>query len=891
MGQPVLVPTRLSGSENLCELFSYELELKTPEDLLYSPTLASNIPLADMAGREINVCIELDGKGLLNSAASSGGGQRQLNALITQARYLRPEGRHHVYGLTLRPWLWLATLNQTCRIFQDQTVVQVLDAVLADYPFPVDKRLSAGNYAPRDYQVQYNESDYQFITRLCEEWGISWWFEHSGGAHRLVLADGMGAYQANPSAAYQHLSYHPPGHKIDEEYISRFNVADAVVTGAWASTDTDYTRSRADLAAGARELRDTGHNSAEVFAWPVDSAQPQAGSGGLSAAPNDAVAEGANFARIRLQALQAPAHRATGHGNLRGVVTGCTFALAKHPQNAANIEWLVLGTQLDIEEVAQESQGTATDALGQLVPAQQWRCTVDFTAQPTTVAYRPPLTRKKPVTSGFQRATVTGPKESSPSGSGESPAGSDKELWTDAYGRVKVVFPWDRAHPAREADQTSSCWLRVSAPWAGSQYGGIHIPRVGQEVIVDFENGDPDRPLITGRVVNNLNMPPWALPDNQALSGFRSKEINGGLHNHLIMDDTEGGVQAQLSSDQHLSQLNLGSVVRIPDNQGRADKRGEGFELRTDAHGVVRAKDGLLITTEAKPNASGHILSMAETTARLDQAQQAHEQLADLAKQHQAQEDGQQDAVAKALEAQNKAIKGEGPSGSGSGSADAQAGKFPEFAQPHLTLASPAGIQATTPGSTHLHSGESLAITTGENLSIASRGGVFASIRKGWRLFTYNAGLRLVAAANNIEFKALSGSIDMLAKLDITETAETIDIAAKNQILVNAAGSYTRFNGGGIEHGTSGSYTVHRGSYAAAAGAAVPIQPEPEITPYNEMIVIKDKKGKPVADFPYRIVRADGRVVRGVTDAQGRTQRVGTGDASQALHIEPDSLD
>ena len=146
-----------------------------------------------MAGREINVCIELDGKGLLSGGASSGGGQRQLNALITQARYLRPEGRHHVYGLTLRPWLWLATLNQTCRIFQDQTVVQVLDAVLADYPFPVDKRLSVPDYPARDYQVQYNESDYQFITRLCEEWGISWWFEHSGGAHRLVLADGMGA--------------------------------------------------------------------------------------------------------------------------------------------------------------------------------------------------------------------------------------------------------------------------------------------------------------------------------------------------------------------------------------------------------------------------------------------------------------------------------------------------------------------------------------------------------------------------------------------------------------------------------------------------------------------------------------------------------------------------
>ena len=259
MGQPVLVPTRLSGAEGLCELFSYQLELKTPEDLAYSPSLASNILLAEMAGREINVLIELDGEGT-----------RQINALITEARYLRPEGRHHVYGLTLRPWLWLATLNQTCRIFQDQTVVQILDAVLADYPFPVSKCLSVPDYPARDYQVQYNESDFAFITRLCEEWGISWWFEHSEGAHRLVLADAMGAYQANPSEAYSALNYYPPGHKVDEEYVSRLYVADAIATGAWASTDTDYTRARADLSIIEREPRGpnntTGHNNAEVFA-------------------------------------------------------------------------------------------------------------------------------------------------------------------------------------------------------------------------------------------------------------------------------------------------------------------------------------------------------------------------------------------------------------------------------------------------------------------------------------------------------------------------------------------------------------------------------------------------------------------------------------------------
>jgi type VI secretion system secreted protein VgrG len=179
-----------------------------------------------------------------------------------------------------------------------------------------------------------------------------------------------------------------------------------------------------------------------------------------------------------------------------------------------------------------------------------------------------------------------------------------------------------------------------------------------------------------------------------------------------------------------------------------------------------------------------------------------------------------------------------------------------------------------------------LAVTTGENLSIASRGGVFASIRKGWRLFTYNAGLRLVAAANNIELKTLSGSIDMLAKISITETAETIDIAAKNQILVNAAGSYTRLNGSGIEHGTSGSFTVHRGSYAAAAGAAVPVDVDSGSTPFDEAFVLKHQGTNQVlANTRYRVKLASGKYEYGVTDKDGRTH-LALSDKAGQINIE-----
>ena len=335
------------------------------------------------------------------------------------------------------------------------------------------------------------------------------------------------------------------------------------------------------------------------------------------------------------------------------------------------------------------------------------------------------------------------------------------------------------------------------------------------------------------------------------------------------MDDTEGGVQAQLSSDQHLSQLNLGSVVRIPDNQGRTDKRGEGFELRTDAHGVVRAKDGLLITTEAKPNASGHIKSMAETTARLDQAQQAHEQLADLAKQHQAQEDGQQDAVAKALEVQNKAIKGEGPSGSGSGSADAQAGKFPEFAQPHLTLASPAGIQATTPGSTHLHSGESLAVTTGQSVSVATKGGLFASIANAVRVFVYEGGIKWIAAKDNIEAHALKDNIRLSAKLNITHTAERITLAATKRITLNGGGSQGTWQSGSIVYTTAGNYTVLANSaQVTGKGTSQTATPNAQ-TAFDQKVLLRLPTGQPAANREYKLTKKDGSVITGKTGADG----------------------
>jgi len=242
LGHAALEPVRLSGREGLNSLFEYELLLKTPDALNLGASGAADFNLDDFIGREISCSIQLDGMGEFlpgvvgASTDHIGAGVRQINALIADAAFWGEEGRHIQYRLTLRPWLHLATLATDCKIFQNKSVIDILDELLADYPFAVDKRLIE-TYPQRDYQTQYNESDFAFFERLCQEWGISYFFEHSEGKHRLVLIDNMGAYKHNDSAAYREVQYHAPGWKTDAEYLHSFVPANHLTSGQYASRD------------------------------------------------------------------------------------------------------------------------------------------------------------------------------------------------------------------------------------------------------------------------------------------------------------------------------------------------------------------------------------------------------------------------------------------------------------------------------------------------------------------------------------------------------------------------------------------------------------------------------------------------------------------------------
>ena len=864
-GTNALEPIRLVGQEGINALFEYELLLQTPEELNLGASAAADLNCNDLIGREISCEIEIDGSGHFvpgspgGAPGHVGGGKRQINALVAHASFWGEQGRHLQYKFVLRPWLDLATLSTDCKVFQNKTVVDVLDEVLSDYGFPVEKRLYE-TYWKRDYQVQFNETDFEFFERLCQEWGISYHFEHSEGKHRLVLSDAMAAFRKNNSAAYHDVCYRPPGWKADAEYLHSFAPGYQLVSGRYAARDYDYTQPKADLGVGYQDPRPTAQANGEIYQWHAGTggshyAQPRAGNG----EPGDPREEGRYIAMLRMQALRTHAARAKARGNLRGMVPGCTFKLREHPRSQANAEYLILDTRLLVEDVSQVSQlpASSPDRL-----PQQWRVEVELTAHPVKEVLRPAHTRHKPHAYGPQTALVVGPE--------------GQDIWTDEFSRIKVQFPWDRLG---EKNENSSCWVRVSSPWAGNQLGSIQIPRIGQEVLVDFLNGDPDLPICTGRVHNQLNLPPWSLPGQNALSGVRTRELvpgsgNGaaGRSNHLVFDDTKAKLQVQLKSDHQHSQLSLGHIDRIEDNAGRKDHRGEGYELRTDGHGVHRASEGMLLSTERRERGRSHVKDMSETLHRLALAREQHERCFHAAASARAQDTGDQDIVVKALAAQHNEIEGEGKRQPGD-----QPQRFPELARPHMVLASAAGIEANAQGSTHLASGEHIALTSGAHTSISSGASLIAVAVEAIKLFAQKEGMHMVAAKANIDLQALENSINLLAKLEITQTAERITIRAKEELRLEGGGSYKVLNAKGITEGTAGDYVNHAASHAWVDPDNVPMDlklPIADMARRPNSLLLKlsshAQGGYDLAGEPYTLFKNGAEVSSGVADSLGQ---------------------
>ncbi|ECJ7331471.1 type VI secretion system tip protein VgrG [Salmonella enterica subsp. enterica serovar Brandenburg] len=532
----------LDGGETLSELFSYVVQLKTPDTLnLGYVSPAANLPLKPMVGKDLCVNIELDG-----------GGKRHISGLVTAARVVGHEGRSVTYELRMEPWVKLLTHTSDYKAFQNKTVVDILDEVLAEYPYPVEKRL-VESYPVRTWQVQYGETDFDFLQRLMQEWGIYWWFEHSENSHTLVLADAISAHKACPDSPL--VEWHQEGLKLDKEFIHTITANESLRTGQWVLDDFDFTKPRSLLANTVANPRETGHATYEHYEWPGDYFDKS---------------EGEMLTRIRMEAQRSPGSRVLGGGNIRTLMTGYTFTLENYPTAEVNQEYLLMQTLLFVQDNAQHS--------GQ---DQHFTFSTRFELHPTREVFRPQRTVSKPHTKGPQSAIVTGP--------------AGQEIWTDQYGRVKVQFGWDRYG---KMDENSSCWIRVSYPWAGKGFGMIQIPRIGQEVLVDFKNGDPDLPIIVGRTYNQDTMPPWGLLGMASQSGIFSHSLYGGPTNGnmLRFDDKTGAEEVKFHAEKDLNTtVKNNETHTVMVDRTKTIIKNETNSIGEDRNTTVTKNDGLSV--------------------------------------------------------------------------------------------------------------------------------------------------------------------------------------------------------------------------------------------------------------------------------------------------------
>ena len=462
---------QLQGSEEISQLFTLDVDLLSE---------SKSIDPKALLGKNATIVVETEG-----------GGTRYIDGIVTRFGMQGQDHRMYSYRARLSPWLWLATRKTDFKVFQNKTVPEIIEEVLGKYGYPLDKKLNR-SYRTWDYCVQYNESDCQFVSRLMEHEGIYYYHQHSAGQHVLTLADDIVASHSPLPGAASSPFYPPEKAAIaDRECVYAWELAEEIKSARHFNDDYDFKKPRADLSNMRKDPPGHAHDSYEVYEWP----------GGYTE-----YADGETYVKVRLQENLTRQSAVQGKSSCRALAPGYTFNLENYPRGDQNQQYLITAVQYHFQEnpevssVAKPTPKTTKEEVGSI---QRFV----LKAQPTSLPFTPPRVTPKPRSLGPQTAVVVGPP--------------GEEIWTDKYGRVKVQFHWDRIGAM---DENSSCWIRVSHPWAGARYGGIFTPRIGQEVIVDFLNGDPDYPIITGRVYNADQMPPWELPKHKTFQtvSFRS---------------------------------------------------------------------------------------------------------------------------------------------------------------------------------------------------------------------------------------------------------------------------------------------------------------------------------------------------------------------------------
>ena len=504
-----LLPVALRLTEGLSQVYTLDLEAVSGDRTL---------DLGQLLGQPVTVT--------LNREDSAG---RQYSGVVVSAEALGAERGYGLYRMEIRPFLWFLTRHEDCRIFQDKTVLEIIRQVLADlgYGARLDDR-TTDTYPVRTLCVQYRETDLDFLNRLMEEEGIYYFFDHGASGEKMVLADSSNAHK--PLQGGDTLAFRDLTTRAQKDFVQAFDEIGRAVSGKVTLRDFDFENPGSNLTT-LKALPQGSHTDKdiEVYDYPGHYSKTDAGD---------------RYSRIRMEALAAPHKTWAGQANIGQMTCGGRFCLDRHDRAAAS-DMFVLSEVEQVYVVSEAFDPTHGSALaGQRRIAgtgagSEDQLQVSFRAIPAAIPYRSPRRTRWPRIPGVQTAIVTGP--------------AGEEIHTDKYGRVRLQFHWDRLG---RKDETATAWVRCMTPWAGKTWGMIHVPRIGQEVVVQFEEGDPDRPLVVGMLYNADNMPPWALDANKTQAGIKTNSTKGGGgFNELMFEDRKGAELVRLQAEKDFRQI------------------------------------------------------------------------------------------------------------------------------------------------------------------------------------------------------------------------------------------------------------------------------------------------------------------------------------------------
>ncbi|MEX3954033.1 type VI secretion system Vgr family protein [Paraburkholderia sp. EG287B] len=803
LGKDVLLPLRAVGQSRVGRDYGFTVDMVST---------SRQIELKQLIAQPVTLWIRQNDKTY-----------QPHHGYVHTARRLGADGGLVHTQLEFASWLHFLRFRKDARIWQDRTVQDILADVFNAHPqargrfrFNLYGQLKTP-LAPRSFCMQY-EDDWTFVHRLLEAEGLWGYFEQAedGQSHTLVITD---------------YNYFASELKPGQIHFSR-SAIDAEVDGfsQWSGTRTlqsvRYTSVTGDYKAplsSKTQSKNTVPNQGDL----PDQTEVYEYTGKYTWLDNN---RGDHLATLRMEEFESRAKRFHGAGSVRRMDAGRYFELVDHPDHekdahqqrqflAIEVQWFIENNlpagntrafprslESEVAQMRESYQGEASEDDTPRAPRKTAAGESDgffltlVEAQRMSVPYRSPFEHKKPQMQ-IQTATVTGP--------------SGAEVYTDPLNRIKARFEWDRLNPG---DEKSSCWLRVAMSDTGGGYGGVHVPRVGEEILVDWVNGDCDRPIVTGRVYNGSATPNWH--SNGILSGYRSKEYGGGSgYNQMVLDDATAQNRMQLYSTSANSQLHLGYLIAQNDNT-RGAYLGSGFDLKSDAYGAIRAGQGLYVSTHpasvAQPmnvTAASEQLASAESVA--DLASQAS-----TANQAESLQDGL-DALKKFTDATQYSVAGS--SGSGGNTGGGGTGNANGFSTPIMLIASPSGVGMSTQDSVHITANQQVNIVSGKNTHVATGQSLIASVMEKISLFAQNAGIKLFAAKGKVEIQAQSDEMKLAAQNDVTVTSSNgkVVISADKEIWIGAGGSYIKITPDQIENGSSGKILERAASWSKQGASSM----------------------------------------------------------------------